>query len=98
MSDQDQVKLSFNRVVVRPENPPKPVHKVFWSRVGNDILLDVGYIALVETRAAITKAKEGEEPEPLSFYVTDRFSLTPQAAVELKVAIEQMREQVQNIE
>jgi hypothetical protein len=81
MSKETQIKL--RRHLVNPSVPPKPAHQFMWTRVGTDIVLEVGYFDLPELRTALQRAKDKGQPAETSFYVTDRFTLTPTSVASL---------------
>ena len=86
-SNQHAVEVKIERVLVNPGDPPKPAHKFIWTRVGDDLMLDVGHFDLVELRGAIKEGGESGKEGTAKFYVTDRFMLTPQVVLELREAM-----------
>ena len=95
MADEE-LALKFRRVVVNPADGPRAVQKFIWTRVGNEILVDVGYFDLVDLNAAIKRKKgdPGDDVE-LNFFITSRFSITPEAAREALSTFEAL---VRNLE
>jgi hypothetical protein len=77
----EKKKIPIDRVIHNPDQPPKPLHRVFWTRVGIDTMLDVGYFDLVDLRRV---DQEGfDTSEPLPFHITDRFFVNPESALHL---------------
>ena len=89
--------LNFKRTLRDPEAPPKPAQRFFWTRVGPDFQLDVGYFDLPELRIAVEEARAAPNKESkttVHFNVTDRFTLTLANVLELSRAAEGMMEDV----
>lgn len=86
MADQG-VSLRLNRVLVDSTAPPKSMHRIMWTRVGDMIVLELGHFDLAELRQVINAHKElqkpDEKPADVNFFVTDRFFVTPSIAKEL---------------
>lgn len=74
--------LTIKRHLLDPTAAPKPAHRFFYSRVGSEIALDVGYFDLFDL-LTLQSAPEGEsagKPREAVFNVTDRFVLSPESA------------------
>lgn len=76
------VDLKLNRVLADPTSVPKSMHRIMWTRVGDMIVLEVGYFDLPDLRVAINQKKEEsakptESSTDVNFFVTDRFFVTP---------------------
>lgn len=69
------LELALKRVLVDRTASPRAAHHLRWTRVGLEYVLEVGHYDLVALREAMNKAKEGESPVSVDFYVTDRFTL-----------------------
>lgn len=82
MSEQP-VELRLERIKLREDAPPYPAHKFFYTRVGPDILLEIGHFDLVELRSALEESRESGERSDVKIFISDSFSLSPQAAFEL---------------
>lgn len=98
MPDEPEVQLQLKRTLVDGASTPcKVVHKFYWTRVGSDISLDIGYFDLAELRAAINRAHEKpEEPQSLNLYVTDRLVLSASGAQSFIESAEQLKEDLSN--
>lgn len=84
VTDEYSVKIHLDRVLRNPETPPKPVHKFFYTVLGGEIALETGYYDIRDLRAKINDAQESNEEEAQgTVFVTDRFSLSPAAALDL---------------
>ena len=94
-SNQNAVEVKVERVLVNPDDPPKPAHKFVWTRVGSDLMLDVGHFDLVELRNAITEGGKGGKEGTAKFYVTDRFILTPPVVNELIEAMTKLKDDLE---
>lgn len=85
VKSKHEFELKLNRVLVDPQTPPKPVHRLMWTRVGDMVCLELGYMDLPELRGALQQAEQdaesGKRTNPVvNFHVTDRFTVTPSAA------------------
>ena len=82
MAESKEKKISLRRVLVDHTQPPKLLSHVIWTRVGQELQLDVGHVDLVELRGVVT-AQQGSPEPSVHFMVTDRFVLSAQAALDL---------------
>ena len=95
--ERDNLTLNIKRILVEPGSPPKPAQRFFWTRVGPDFQLDVGYFDLPELRTAVEEARSAPDKESktmVQFIVTDRFLLTLANVLELWRAAEGMMKDV----
>ena len=94
----DTFTVALRRVFVSPNSVPKPVHRFFWTRVGMDVLLDVGYFDLTEVGQALERAKVLEVPATpeVPFYITDRFFVSPAAVPELYKAVGELMQDLRS--
>ena len=94
MSDErDSLTLNFKRILLDPGIPPKPAQRFFWTRVGPDFQLEIGYFDLPELRTALEEARTAANKESkavVHFNVTDRFMLTLANVIELSRAADGM--------
>ncbi len=82
--EAERIGVSLERILLRPDEPPKPIHRFFYAVVGNEISLEVGYYDIRTLHLAMKARKSGsDEPVESKFYVTDRFVLSPSAAVDM---------------
>jgi hypothetical protein len=72
--------------------PPKLAQNFSWTRIGHDILFEVGYFDLFAMNAAIEAAKQGGTPGPVDFFITDRFALSMDSADRLIDVVEHLKE------
>jgi hypothetical protein len=69
---------NIRRILVNP-SPPKAAHLMGWTRVGDQVLLEVGHFDLL----AVHQQVSGETPPKalnIDWLVTDRFILNVEAA------------------
>lgn len=78
-----EVQLKVNRVLQNSNLPPKQLNKVFWTRVGSDIQLDLGHFDLPNLREAINASADSKEVQPVNLMVTDRFIVSPSSAMDI---------------
>lgn len=93
VSPKTHLNLTVNRILMSPDTPPKPGHKFLWTRVGTEVMLEVGHFDLVELKRAVDEATDSESKSsnsPVSLYITDRFFLNLANAVELSKAVNSM--------
>jgi len=89
--------IKLKRVLVNPQIPPKPAHKFLFTRVGVDLVLEVGYFDLPELREAVEAGKskaENAEPDEVQLHITDRFVLSPQGVMDLAQVANQLQQDV----
>lgn len=84
MNETDTIQYNAIRIVVDPSRAPRQVHRFFYTRVGTEMVIDVGYYDTAELRIAIEGVREvGADPGKaldVPFFVTDRFVLSVSAA------------------
>lgn len=111
--DRDEVKrtvrLKIQRSFLPSARPPKPAHRFLFSRVGDQVSLDVGYLdssEMFELMHRLDSAEKGKKASPagkktpervVNLYVTDTFLLSPQAALELLAISQQIVEDLRRI-
>lgn len=90
--DQGQtLALKMVRRVLHQGTPPGPVHHFVLTRVGNEILLEAGYLDLVELKQAIDTGITGEgEPGSVTLTIHHQMLLTPDVLEQLSHAVEQI--------
>lgn len=86
----DKVVLEFERHLVNPDAPPKQASRFTYAVVDNAISLEVSYMDTHDVHVAIRDAKQAKKAgkqhsAKLKLFVTDRFILTPEAAMDLKI-------------
>ncbi len=90
----EQVELTFDRQLLSP-NPPKLAQKFGFTRVGPDIVFEVGFFEPTALREALERLREKQPSPPVPYLVTDRFVLSLSAVVDLfnvsKMLIEGLR-------
>jgi hypothetical protein len=75
--------LNVHRVLVHPELPPKTFHKLFWARVGNDMVLEVAHADLQDLREVLIEVRDKKSERQATLFVTERYSMTPTTVIEL---------------
>lgn len=79
--------IRVKRVLVDPNSAPKAAHKFMFTRVGVDIVLEVGHYDLSKLREAIEADKAGKtndaELQEVDLFISDRFVLSPQGVSDL---------------
>ena len=92
-----QVKARVVRTLLHPQQPPKPVSHVNWTRLGAEVQLDFGFVDLHEVNALITAQKEAEKTGiknenrvEVKTYVTDRFIASPTTIVAIFTELEKL--------
>jgi len=83
------------RRILTDLGPPRVAQNFGWTRVGNEILFEVGYFDLVAVNAAINRAKEAKETPPtLEWFITDRFVMGVEAATRLVEIMESLKKEL----
>jgi hypothetical protein len=93
MADE-AVALRLERTpLLPPEVPPIPVFHFGFTRVGNQVLLEPGYVDLVELRGAIEQLR-GELPsEPViavHIFIKEKYLLDREALIRLRDAADEI--------
>ena len=77
-----------------PEVPPIPVFHFAFTRVGNQILLEPGYVDLVELRLAMEQVRSGKPPDKenavVRIYIKEKYVMDRQALTQLRDAAEEI--------
>ena len=76
-ADEREVMLRLVRRVLEPDRPAELVHHFLLVRVGNDILLEAGYLDLAEFKAAIDRGREAGTPVDATLFIGHRLQLSP---------------------
>lgn len=77
------ITLQLDRQLLDPERPPLPAHKFFWTRVGGDVVFEIGFFDLPELRDALEKSRQSNLQEKVRVAIAGRYALSPAAALEL---------------
>ena len=94
MTDDIQIGFSIVRHILKPDEPPQTVHWVGFSRVGSEVLMDVGFIEMPQLVEQLAKAKEAAQEdvaaETLEMHVNvfQRFGLGLDTFVKLKTNVD----------
>jgi hypothetical protein len=90
--EMDTFELQLERTSLTPAVPPVPVFHCALSRVGNQVLLEPGYVDLVELRVEIERAQAAVRPEPapVKLYIREKYLFGRAALVQLRDAVEQI--------
>jgi hypothetical protein len=95
----ETLSLNVRRVAPTPMQPALAVQKFNFVRVGSEILLEACTLDLQQLRdiaVAIEKAgKPPELPPTVDMYVIARFSLSPQAALDLVSVVKELEADLQ---
>lgn len=98
---EKKIQYTATRVVMDPARAPRQVHRFLYTRVGAEILLEVGYHDVAELKVFVDKVKENpdnvEAAGELPLYVTDRFVLSKAAAEDFIKTAEFMREDLEQL-
>jgi hypothetical protein len=84
MAKPEVLKVAVNRVIANPEKPPGTFHKLLFTRVGSDSILEFAHMDLSQVRALLDDAKAKSASEiPVTLYVSQRYTMTPSSVIEL---------------
>ncbi|HEX4496665.1 MAG TPA: hypothetical protein VIE43_13415 [Thermoanaerobaculia bacterium] len=76
-----------------PDVPPIPVFHFAFTRVGNQVLLEPGFVDLVELRAAVEQLRGELSPEPVPvvrIFIKEKYLLDRETLVRLRDATEEI--------
>src|SRR4029453_11664923 len=96
MMAEEEKTISFEmvRTSLSPNTPPIPVDHVGIIRVGKQILLEPGYLDLVEVHHALESLKKGENeasgPIKVRLYITASFLMDRAKLVRLRDSIDEI--------
>jgi hypothetical protein len=78
------INVNIARVLLDPIGVPKATQKVFWTRVGPDVVVEMACFDMLQLLAAIEHAKSGskEPPPEVRVFITDRFLMSVPAFLE----------------
>ena len=94
---QKPIAIQARRVLTQPHESPKAAHQFAFSRVGTDLVLEIGNFDITDLSAKLGQAqKDNQESIQADLFITHRFSLTPQAALSLFEAAQKMLMDLQN--
>lgn len=85
---EETFEVQLRRKLVSPEKPPESVHHVVWTRVDQEVILEVGFVDL--TSVALAKAGVERSDVDLTFYVTHRLSFGVEAQKRLVKTMERL--------
>jgi hypothetical protein len=90
MAEDKSFGLQLERMPLGPEVPPIPVYHFALTRVGNQVLVEPGYVDLVELRVALEQAQAGSLPAEttLNLYIREKYLLDRSTLVQLRDAVE----------
>lgn len=90
--DEEVVAIELQRAPVSPEAPAVPIYHFVITRVGNEVLLEPGYVDHVELKAAIDRAQleEGKEPARCNLYVREKYVCSRDTLVQLRRAADEI--------
>lgn len=86
--DEEVVAIELQRIPVSPEAPAIPVYHFVITRVGDEVLLEPGYVDHAELKAAIDRAQleGGKEPARCNLYVREKYLCSRDILVQLRQA------------
>jgi hypothetical protein len=92
MADEDVLAVELQRASVSPEAPAVPVYHFVITRVGNEFLLEPGYVDLAELKIAIDQARllGGQGPVRVPLYIREKYLCTQDALVQLRTAADEI--------
>ena len=93
MPEDKTVQLYLRRRVVSPEKSPEAAHHFVWTRVKEEVLLEVGFMDLTEA-SLVAKGIIPEDESNLFLYITHRFTLNQEAQERLFKAVDELRESI----
>lgn len=89
-------RMKVVRHVIVPEQPPRVLHWVGFSRVGGDVVMDVGFVEMHELVEDIRRRKT-EQAEPaegtnieLHVKIFDRFGMSADTFLRLKQNVDEI--------
>lgn len=86
-----QATIAMHRIIVNPNEPPKALNRIFWTRVGSEIVIEAGHFDIVELRTAINAPRESNaEPVEVDFFVTDRYVVSPNAVQDIYIVLKEL--------
>jgi hypothetical protein len=80
-----------------PDVPPIPVFQFNFTRVGNQILLEPGYVDLVELRAAIEQLRSvtpAESPVLVRIFIREKYLMDRETLVRLRDAADEILQSI----
>lgn len=93
-TDESDLKIQLQRVLTN-RAAPKAAHHFLITKVGEEYLLEIGHVDLVELNDLIQTAKKGGDANAsspkLSLYVTDRIAINEDAWKRLCEAVETIK-------
>lgn len=89
-----EAQIKVERTGVGPLAPPTAAHKFLFTRVGAEIVLEVGFFQMAELREAVETSRAttaalypgapgGPQPPTVKLYISHQFSLSPQGVMDL---------------
>lgn len=82
-TDDKEVTLRLVRRVLEPDKSADPVHHFLFVQVGNNVLLEAGYLDFAELKTAIDQGRETGGIAEATLFIKHRLQLTPQALQQL---------------
>jgi len=80
-----------------PDVPPIPVFHFGFTRVGNQILLEPGYVDLVELRAAVEQLRGATPTEPaivVRIFIREKYLMDRETLVRLRDAADEILQSI----
>ncbi|HYX22577.1 MAG TPA: hypothetical protein VFC23_00365 [Thermoanaerobaculia bacterium] len=90
--DEEVVAIELQRAAVTPEAPAIPVYHFVITRVGNEVLLEPGYVDHAELKVAIDRAQlQGEKgPAHCNLYVREKYLCSRDTLIQLRRAADEI--------
>jgi len=87
------VVLELRRVPLTPEVPPVPAYHFVITRVGDQYLLEPGFVDLVELKGEMDRSRDAEQSRAeitVNFYVRDKYLCTRKILTQLRDAADEI--------
>jgi hypothetical protein len=90
--DEKSFDLQLERMSLSPEVPPVPAYHFALTRIGNQILLEPGYVDFVELRVALEQARAGSSSDPVhvQLFIKEKYLMDRETLIRLRDAAEQI--------
>jgi hypothetical protein len=74
---EPSTEVKFTRHLQNPTEPPLVAHQVFWTQIGDQVVIEMGAFDFPELRSDIEAAKKsGVPPSPLVLHISHRFGMS----------------------
>jgi hypothetical protein len=74
---KSSIEVQITRHLQNPTEPPLVTHQVFWTQIGNEVVIEMGTFDFPELRNDIEAAKKsGVPPAAMTLHVSHRFGIS----------------------